>query len=277
VIARLDVKPSLGVVKSVAYEGLRRVGDALQMAQAYEDQGADEILVLDTTASLYGRVPDLEFLRRLTSASHIPLTYGGGIQTLEQVHAIFRHAGVEKVALNTAAVTRPDLITELAEEYGSQAVVLNLEVKRGRQAGTGAAVQVRADSAGADARGGGAAAGGAREGVQAYCRGGRDLGHADAIAWAIEATRRGAGEVLGAAVDRDGTRLGLDHALLVALHAAVTVPVVLSGGAADAADVVRALAAGASGVAIASLLHSGETTIQKIKFAAAGEGIEVRL
>jgi cyclase len=276
VIARLDVKPSLGVVKSVAYEGLRRVGDALQMAQAYEDQGADEILVLDTTASLYGRVPDLEFLRRLTSASHIPLTYGGGVQTLEQVQAIFRHAGVEKVALNTAAVTRPELLTEIAEEYGAQAVVLNLEVRRGGPAtGAGAAVQVRSDLAGDDARGGGGAAAGAR--LQAYCRGGRDLAYGDAIAWAVDATRRGAGEVLATAVDRDGTRLGLDHALLVALHAAVTVPVVLSGGAADAADVVRALAAGASGVAIASLLHSGETTIQKIKFAAAGEGVEVRL
>ena len=242
VIARLDVKPSIGCCKGIRYEGLRRVGDVGELLTRYTEQGADELLVLDGTASLYGRSPDLDWLTTLPYC-YLPMVYGGGIRSVAHVRELYRRWWISGVAVNTAAVERPALITEIAERYGAQAVTLNLEVKRG----------------------------------QAYTHGGRNPSGRDAIEWAMDATARGAGQIVASAVERDGTRLGLDHAFLAALLEAVTVPVVLSGGAADAADVVQAFAGGASGVGIATILHSGEWDIPRIKAAMSEAEVAVRL
>lgn len=245
VIARLDVKPSLGCVKGCRYEGLRVVGDPAELAARYEAQGADEVLVLDTTASLYGRRPDLALIRRINAAVYIPLTYGGGVQSVEDVRAILR-AGAEKVAVNTAAFACEGLAGRIARSFGAQAMVGMVEVKTRPISGS----------------------------WTAYARAGRDPGHPDAVAWAVRLAED-AGELVATSVDRDGTRQGLDHEFLAALRPKVGVPVVLSGGARDAGDVAAALTAGASGVAVASLLHAG-VGVGAIKDAMRAEGLEVR-
>ena len=241
VIARLDLKRSLGVVKGRALEGLRRVGAAATLAVRYEAQGADELLLLDITASLYRQPLALDLLGALGPLLTTPVTVGGGVRTFEDFRAALRHAG-EKVALCTQALRTPALITACAHRFGSQAVVVE--------------VQVRGD--------------------QAVYHAGREPSGRNAVEWACEAVDRGAGELLITSVERDGTRRGMDLATLEKLAPRVSVPIVASGGAGCARHCLQALDAGASAVAVSTILHQG-VTIGEIKRVLADEGVEVRL
>ncbi len=246
VIARLDLKPSLGVVKGCRMDGLRRIGPAGQCAIEAEDQGADELLLLDVTASLYGRPPAWAYLLGAVDALHTPVAYGGGVRSLEDFARVIRTVG-EKCALNTAALARPGLITECAEAFGSQAVVVSIEAKKSGQDWL------------------------------AYTHGGRQPSGWKACDWAQEAVALGAGEILLTSVDRDGTQQGYDVDLIAAVRARVPgVPLIASGGLGEPAHAVQALQAGASAVAVASYLHAGGT-VGAIKQAMAESGVEVRV
>lgn len=280
VCARLDIKPSIGVVKGRRMDGLHRVGDPLELAQRYEAQGADEILYLDTTASLYGRLVDTDLIRRTNDVLSTPMTVGGGVRSLEDFAAIIR-GGAEKVAMNTAALARPELIRECAEAFGSQAVVISLEVKRGLHH-----PDVSFMSRGYR-RPSGADASATRDILRAprmreaewtaYCLGGREPSGRDAVEWSQEAVARGAGELLVTSVDRDGTRSGFDTELIRALRAELPGTVIVaSGGCGTPEDVLRGLEAGASAVAVGTYLHEGGT-VGAIKQCMADHGIEVRV
>jgi len=241
VIARLDIKPSVGVVKGRRMDGLRKVGEPCEMVQRYEDQGADEILWLDGTASLYVRDPDAALMVWASTHLFTPVTYGGGVRTFAQFAAVLR-AGCEKVALNTAALQHGDLIGQCAQRFGSQAVVVSVEHHNG----------------------------------EAYCLGGREPTGVDALEWCIEAVSRGAGELLVTSIDRDGCRTGYDLEFLGKLRPRVSVPIVVSGGAGTPQHCVAAVQAGASAVALGAALHQG-LTIGEVKRVMADEGLEVRL
>lgn len=215
-------------------EGLRVVGDPYELAVKYEAQGADEILYLDITASLYGYPTSLDTIRQLSTDLYIPLTVGGGIRTLDDVQAVLR-AGADKVAINTAAIQRPAFIGEIALAFGSQAVVVSIEAKR---------------------RG---------LGWQAYALGGREpMGAWSPLEWAQVAVEEGAGEILLTSVDQDGTQGGFDWELLHRMPS-LSVPLVLSGGAGSPEDCLRAVQGGADAVAIGAMLHHGKATIGDIK------------
>jgi cyclase len=225
-------------------EGLRIVGDPHTMALRYAEQGADEILYLDVTASLYGRPAIHELVTRTTRDVYVPLTVGGGIRTVPDVRRLMR-AGADKVAINTAAIERPVFITELAKTFGSQCVVVSVEIKAMRGS------------------------------WDAYKNTGRDSGARWALDWCIEAVERGAGELLVTSVDRDGTQQGLDLKFMAKLSAKVQIPVVLAGGFGAPDDAARAVTAGADAVAIGAWLHAGGR-IQDVKDALAQAGREVR-
>lgn len=249
VIARLDVKPTLGCVKGIRFEGLRVVGDPHALALRYAEQGADEILYLDITASLYGQPVIHELVTRTARDVYIPLTVGGGIRTVEDVRRLLR-AGADKVAINTAAVQRPAFITELAETFGSQCVVVSVEAKR------------------------------AQDGLfMAYTHCGREPADRRIDLWIGEAVARGAGEILLTSVDRDGTREGVDERLLATVLASVPVlddvPVVISGGVGSPSDCVTAIEWLADAVAVGTWLHAGGT-VGVLKAALAAAGVEVR-
>lgn len=241
VVARLDVKPSIGVVKGIRFDGLKRVGDPIELARRYQDQGADEILWLDTTASLMGRpagIPDFLF--------YTPVTYGGGIRTPGGFAQVLR-TGAEKGALNTGAFADLDLIEICAKAWGSQAVVVSIEAKK------------------------------ARVGWKAYTLGGREWSGWDVEAWARQAVQRGAGEILLTSVDRDGTRAGYDLELIRAVRASAPhTPLVASGGFGHPVDAASAIEAGASAVAVGTWLHRGGNVLD-IKRALAEAGHEVRI
>ena len=244
VIPCLDVRHG-EVVKGVRFQGLRAVGDPVELAAEYERQGADELVLLDVSATPEGRANGVRTVARVRAALSIPLTVGGGVRSALDAERLLEH-GADKVAVNTAAVERPELLAELARRFGSQCVVLALDAAR---AGAGFEVVVRSGSV----------------------RTGRD-----AVEWARAAERLGAGEVLLTSWDRDGTRDGYDLALLRAVSAAVSAPVVASGGASDAAHLAQALRAGASAVLAASIFHGGERTVGEVKDDLAREGVEVR-
>lgn len=227
VIPRLDIKgPHL--VKGIRLEGLRVLGDPAFFARHYDAEGADELLYVDVVASLYERNSLLDIVARTARELFIPLTVAGGIRSLSDVRDALR-AGADKVAINTAAIRRPELITEAARRFGSSTIVVSIEAKR-----------VRPDA------------------WEPYVDGGRERSGRDALAWAVEAAERGAGEILVTSVDRDGTGQGLDAQLVRRIAAAVEVPVIASGGTASADDAVGALTSGAAdAVAIGSLLHYG--------------------
>ena len=246
IIPRLDIKgPNL--IKGIRLEGLRVVGDPHAFALRYYEAGADELVFMDIVASLYQRNSLASIIARAANQIYIPITVGGGIRTLADVHNML-HSGADKVAINTAAIARPELITEVAQRFGSQCMVLSVEAKR---TGPGR--------------------------WEAYTDNGREHTGRDVLAWIDEAVKRGAGEVLLTAVDQEGTRKGLDIALLEAVNQRVNVPVIISGGFGDAADLKRASDAGASGVAIADALHWQRTTLAHIKKQAHVQGLEVRL
>lgn len=246
VIPRLDIKgPNL--IKGIRLEGLRVVGDPHAFALRYYEQGADELVFMDIVASLYQRNSLSDIISRAANRIFIPITVGGGIRSLDDVHNMLR-SGADKVAINTAAIARPALIGEVARRFGSQCMVLSVEAKR---TGHGR--------------------------WEAYTDNGREHTGLDVIDWIARAVDLGAGEILLTAVDQEGTRKGLDIELLRAVNACVNVPVITSGGFGDSADLERAYAVGASGVAIADVLHWGRMTVPEIKQRARELGVEVRL
>lgn len=245
IVPCLDVQDGR-VVKGVNFQRLRDAGDPAERAACYEAQGADEIVMLDVAAAPAGRDTQIEIVRRVRAAIRIPLTVGGGIRSSDDARRLLA-AGADKVSVNTAAVRRPDLLSELAEAFGRQCVVLAIDARRNGQD------------------------------WEALVVGGRSTGRSDVIAWAAEGERRGAGEILLTSWDADGTRNGHDLTLLTAVVDAVGVPVIASGGIGTRAHVVEALAAGADAVLAASVLHDGVETVDGIKSHIAACGIAVRL
>lgn len=245
VIACLDVDNGR-VVKGVGFRDLREMGDPPAMAARYEADGADEVVFLDVSATLAGRDTVLETVRETAAQLFIPLTVGGGMRQLADVERALR-AGADKVAVNTAAVDRPALLTEASRHFGAQCVVASIDASRDGDA------------------------------WRVHVRGGRDRTELDAVAWARECADRGAGEILLTSVDRDGTRDGYDLALTAAVSREVSVPVVASGGAGSASHLRDAIViGGADAVLVAGILHRGDTTIAALKAALANDGIPVR-
>jgi imidazoleglycerol phosphate synthase cyclase subunit len=244
IVPCLDVRGGR-VVKGVRFQQLRDAGDPAERAARYEAQGADEIVVLDIAASAEARATAVETVRRVRAVLRIPLTAGGGVRSVADARRLLA-VGADKISVNTAAVRRPDLLAELAAEFGRQAVVLAIDARR------------------------------AARGWEVLVLGGREPARGDAIAWAREGERCGAGEILLTSWDRDGTRAGPDLALLGAVAGAVRVPVIASGGIGGRAHVLAAFVAGADAVLAASLFHDGHDTVAGIKADLARRGIRVR-
>jgi len=235
IIARLDVKTE-NVVKGIRFEGLRVMGVPDELSTRYYEQGADELLYIDTVASLYGRNNLTDIVKQAASHIFIPLTVGGGIRTVQDAQTLLR-SGADKIAVNTAAINRPELIQELAAVLGSQAVVVSLQVK-----------QVSSGN------------------WEAYVDNGREKTGRDALEWAKQAEELGAGEFIATSVDRDGTGQGFDEAFLSRLSSTVSVPTIAGGGGKGPDDVVKIISStDVSAVAVASMLHYNRTTISAIK------------
>jgi imidazoleglycerol phosphate synthase cyclase subunit len=242
----LDIRDGR-VVKGVKFANLRDSGDPTEQAARYEAQGADEIVVLDITASVSNRETQLATVRSVRACLGIPLTAGGGVRSVEDARRLLA-AGADKVSVNTAAVARPTLIAELAREFGTQCVVLAIDARR------------------------------ANGSWEVLTHGGREVAFClDAVAWAERGVASGAGEILLTSWDRDGTRAGCDLELLRAVSSAVRVPVIASGGIGTRADVFDAIEAGADAVLAASVLHDGDDTVFGIKTELATRGLAVRL
>jgi imidazoleglycerol phosphate synthase cyclase subunit len=244
VIPCLDVKGGR-VVKGVRFQGLRDAGDPVERAEAYAFQGADELVLLDVSATPEDRGHALDVVRAVRRVLPLPLTVGGGVRKASDAE-ILLEAGADKVAVNTAAVTRPEVLTELAETFGRQCTILALDAAR-----NGA-------------------------GWETVIRSGRERTGLDAVEWARQAVDRGAGEILLTSWDRDGTGDGYDLELIAAVRSAVTVPIIASGGAAGPIHMVEALNAGADAVLAASILHDGHTTVGDLKNELAALGLETR-
>ena len=250
VIPCLDVDAGR-VVKGVNFAGLRDAGDPVELAAAYDAQGADELVFLDITASSGGRETTCEVVRRTAEQVFIPLTVGGGVRSTGDVDRLLR-AGADKVSLNTAAVARPELLAEAARRFGSQCVVLSVDARRA----PGAA--------------------GLPSGFEVTTHGGRRGTGIDAVAWAARAVRLGVGEILLNSMDADGTKSGFDLEMIRAVRAAVTVPVIASGGAGELAHFAPAVGAGADAVLAASVFHFGQLAIGDVKAALRAAGHCVR-
>lgn len=235
------------VVKGIRFQGLRDCGDPLELAQAYAQQGADELVVLDIGATPAERPHSLELIRSLRELLSIPITVGGGLRKLEDAQA-FLEAGADRVAVNSAAVLRPDLLNELARRFGVQCVVLSLDAARTPDG----------------------------LGWQTLIRSGAERRRGCALAWAREACQRGAGEIMLTSWDRDGTRSGYDLELLKRMRSEVSVPLIASGGAATATHMREAFEAGADACLAASLFHDGHTTVQRLKQELSANGLELR-
>jgi cyclase len=234
------------VVKGVNFAALRDAGDPVALAARYNAEGADELVVLDIAASRDRRPTFLETIRRVAAELAIPLTAGGGIRTLDDARSVVR-AGADKVTVNTAAVARPELISELSREFGAQAVVLAIDAKR------------RNDH------------------WDVVVRGGRDSADLDALAWARQGVGLGAGEILLTSVDRDGTQLGFDTHLTAAISHAVSVPIIASGGAKLPEHFARVFSEGAADAALAaSIFHDNVQSIRELKQFLSARNIEVR-
>ena len=247
VIPCLDVKDGR-VVKGVQFLELRDAGDPVEQASAYDAAGADELMFLDITASHEGRGAILEVIARTADVCFMPLSVGGGVRTVEDARRLLR-AGADKVSLNTAAVEDIDNVTRIADVFGSQCAVLAVDAK---------------------ARPGG--------GWEVFTYGGRRATGLDAIEHAVRGVERGAGEILLTSMDRDGAKSGYDVALLKAMTAALTVPVIASGGAGHADHMVEAVRdGGADAVLAASIFHFGEVGIGEAKQALAAAGLPVRV
>jgi cyclase len=245
-IARLDVKGA-NLIKGIHLEGLRVIGDPQEFARRYYEAGADELIYMDTVASLYGRNNLREIVSRAAEQIFVPLTVGGGLRTIEDVRDMLR-AGADKVAINTAAVHRPELITEVAERFGSQCMVLGVEAK---QIGP--------------------------KRWEAYTDNGREHTGLDVVEWCRAGAARGAGEILLTSVDREGTRKGFDTDLVAAVTEAISVPVIASGGMGKLADLIEVASHGADGVAMADILHYSRADLASIRSHAAQAGLPVRI
>ncbi len=247
VIPCLDVTDGR-VVKGVNFVDLRDAGDPVEMAEFYDREGADELVFLDITASSDGRRTMIDVVSRTAEQVFIPFTVGGGIRSVADARSMLR-AGADKVSVNTAAVQRPELIREIAAEFGTQCVVCAVDAKR------------RADGSG----------------FEVFLHGGRTPTDIDALAWVEQATLLGAGEILLTSMDRDGTREGFDLALTRAVSDAVGVPVIASGGVGTLDHLAEGvLQGGATGVLAASIFHFGEYRIADAKAAMAAAGVTVR-
>ncbi len=244
-IARLDIRGA-HLIKTIRLEGVRKLGNPADYARRYDAQGIDEILYLDCVASLYGRNGLGELLRRTADECFVPVTAAGGVRSVSDVRELLR-VGADKVAVNTAAIKRPKLITEIAEQFGSQAVVIQIDAKR------------------------------KNGGWEAYCDGGRQPTGKDAIEWAAEAVARGAGEVLVTSIDREGTSGGCDTECAFAISGRSKVPVVIAGGVAATEHIIEAAKAGVSGLAMAGALHYGKVSLAEMRGALTEAGIPVRM
>lgn len=253
VIPCLDVAAGR-VVKGVRFRDLADQGDPPEAAARYAEQGADEIVFLDITAAPEGRPTDLGWVSRTAERVFIPLTVGGGVRSLADAERLLR-AGADKVAVNTAALRRPALLEELAHRFGSQCVVLSVDVRRGTGGGGAAAVPPR---------------------WEVVIEGGRTPTGRDALAWMTAGVAAGAGEVLLTSIDRDGTRGGYDLDLLAAAAATLPVPLIASGGAGDPSHLADALRAGAAAVLAASIFHQGAWTVGEVKRALQAAGLPMR-
>jgi imidazole glycerol-phosphate synthase subunit HisF len=234
------------VVKGTGFVDLRDAGDPVELASRYDAAGADELVLLDITATSDRRATVVELARRAADEVFIPFTIGGGIRSVEDAQAVL-DAGADKVSVNSAALARPELIDELAGNFGAQCVVLAVDAK---------------------ARGDG--------GWEAHVAGGRTPTGRDVVAWTREGVARGAGEILLTSMDRDGTNAGYDLALTAAVARAVTVPVIASGGAGELQHLGEAVRAGADAVLCASIFHYGRHTVAEARAHLAAAGIAVR-
>lgn len=251
VIPCLDVDAGR-VVKGVNFTNLRDAGDPVELAAAYDAAGADELCFLDVTASSSGRATMLDVVRRTADQVFIPLTVGGGVRSVADVDALLR-AGADKVSVNTAAIARPGLLADLARQFGSQCIVLSVDARRVPEGGTPT-----------------------ESGWEVTTHGGRRSAGIDAITWAERGADLGVGEILLNSMDADGTKAGFDLPMLRAVRAAVSVPVIASGGAGALEHFAPAVHAGADAVLAASVFHFGELSIGAVKAALAAEGIAVR-
>lgn len=246
IIPRLDIKGK-NLIKGIQLEGLRVMGDPQEFALRYYEAGADELIYMDIVASLYGRNNLSDIISRAADQVFIPITVGGGIRSVEDVRHILR-SGADKVAINTAAIGRPELISEVARRFGSQAMVLSIEAKE--------------------------VAPGKWE---AYTDNGRERTGLDVIDWARRGADMGAGELMVTSVDREGTRKGFDIDLIRQVRDAVTIPVIASGGMGTIEHFLEAAQKGAAdGLAMADVLHYGRMTLPQIRTAALDAGLEVR-
>lgn len=240
------------VVKGVNFVDLRDAGDPVDCAKAYEAQGADELTFLDITASSDGRDTMVDIVRRVAEQVFMPLTVGGGIRTAADVRKMLK-AGADKVSFNTAAINNPDILNECSEMFGSQCTVLAIDARRND-------------------------ANDPSKGWTVFTHGGRNPTELDAVEWAKEGVKRGAGEILLTSMDADGTKDGYDLELTRAVSEAVNVPVIASGGAGNVQHMVDAVVDGkADAVLAASIFHFGELTIQEVKEQMKAQGVEVRL
>ncbi|HEU0256236.1 MAG TPA: imidazole glycerol phosphate synthase subunit HisF [Microbacteriaceae bacterium] len=247
VIPCLDVSGGR-VVKGVNFAHLRDAGDPVELARRYGSEGADEITFLDVTATVDGRDTMYDVVRATAEQVFIPLTVGGGVRSVDDVARLLA-SGADKVGVNSAAIARPALIEEIAARYGSQVLVLSLDITRDTETASGFVVTTH---------------------------GGRTRTGIDALEWARRAIDAGAGELLVNSIDADGTRDGFDLELVAAVRRLSTVPVIASGGAGRAADFPPAVAAGADAVLAASIFHSGAVRIGEVKDALRQAGVEVR-
>ena len=248
VIPCLDVRDGR-VVKGVRFDDLADQGDPARLARRYEREGADELVILDVSATAEGRVARFETVGRVRDEISIPLTVGGGVRTAEDAGALLE-AGADRVAVNTAAVERPELLSEIASRFGAQCAVLALDA--------------------------GAASGACPSGFEVLTHSGSRRTGLDAAEWSRRAAELGAGEILLTSFDRDGTRSGYDLALIGAIREAVPVPIVASGGGAHAGHMCAAVEAGADAVLAASIFHQGDWSIGRLKDRLQQLGVAVR-
>lgn len=247
IVPCLDVKDGR-VVKGVNFVGLRDAGDPVELAARYDREGADEVVFLDITASHEQRETIVELARHTAEEVFIPFTIGGGLRTEDDVRAVLA-AGADKVSINSAAVREPELLERCANRFGSQCIVVAIDAKR-RASG---------------------------DGWEVYLNGGRLETGLEAVAWAVEAARRGAGELLVTSMDRDGTQVGFDNELLAAIGDAVNVPIIASGGAGTLEHFVAAATDGrADAVLAVSVFHDGVFSVAEVKRAMDAAGIPVR-
>jgi imidazoleglycerol phosphate synthase cyclase subunit len=246
VIACLDIRAGQ-VVKGTRFRDLQNMGNPAELAALYEKQGADEIVVLDVSATLEERAAAIDAVKQVRSKLSIPLTVGGGVREVTDVAKLLA-AGADKVAINSAAVATPQLLSWAADQFGKQCIVLAIDARRDRSS----------------------------SGWQVVVRSGSSPTMLDAVAWAREGVDRGCGEILLTSVDRDGTGSGYDGDLIEAVSAAVSVPVIASGGASNSADMLAAIDRGADAVLAAGIFHRGEWTVADVKQKFQQHAVEVR-